>query len=363
MTKLKIKTAALLMTAAFIALFVAGCASTVKTAAQKDLTIDPLHIEVDPNGNLPPKFWDSYSLMQQANALYKAQNFREALVLYKKIVDEYPQSDLCPFALFNIGACREKIGEYDKAFEIYKGLEQKRGATIELKELLIRETSCLEEMKRWNEAVTVLTALTGMFSLTQTEHIDVTVRLGIAYYHLGDSDKAKSVLHSGLSDYRKMTEKQLPIDSYFVAKGYFYLGEIYFDRYEKLEIAGQESELPDRLEAKAELFIMARAQYLRCIQTYQGLWMEASLYKLGRGYEIFYFAMRNYPVPGGLSPEQIAEYNKKLAERTSNVLAKAVEAYQKSIELDRELALHSDWMTKSRERLDFLLNFKKENGL
>ena len=347
--------------AALLPCLLAGCAA--KAPQSIDLSSDPLHIEVDPEGRLPPRFWDSYLLMQRAEALFSQKRFAEALTLYRKIADQFPKSDLYPIALFNAGLCLEELGKYDQALEVFRTLEKKRGPTIELKELRFRQAGCLEELGRQQEAAAVLAKISDMFSITAIERINATIRLGVAHYKAGDPRRAKAELRRGLDLYRGFAKKQLPIDTYFVAMGYFYLGEIYFDAFENTALKGKGQELANRLETKADFLVLARAQYLRCMRTYQGKWMSASLHKLGLGYETFFFALENFPAPEELNEMLAREYKARLNERIKNVFFKAIDAYERNVNLDRELDLASEWAEKSRKRLEALRGYQKEMGL
>ena len=99
---------AVAFTAALLPCLLAGCAARAPLSI--DMSSDPLHIEVDPEGSLPPRFWDSYLLMQRAEALFSEKRFSEALPLYRKIASQFPKSDLYPIALYNAGLCLEELG-------------------------------------------------------------------------------------------------------------------------------------------------------------------------------------------------------------------------------------------------------------
>ncbi|MBZ0270990.1 tetratricopeptide repeat protein [bacterium] len=336
---------------AFAAILAAGCATRPMPKSTAEITLDALHLEVDPTGELPPRFWDSWTLMQQGKALFEKKRYDEARKAFARVVAEYPESEVVPHALFNVALCHEALGEWDEALAIYVALEKKRGATIELKELRLRQAECAERAELWSEAVAILERLSGMFSLTQIERINATIRHGVALFRADDALRARDRLKTGLAAYEDMTKKQLPVGTYHVARGYFTLGEIYFDFFDRAKLEGEGRDLAERLETKARLLLLARENYLHCLRTYQADWMPASLHRLAHAFEKFYFAMLEYPVPADLDEEEAIAYRRRLDDKIRNVLLKAIDAYERNIKLDRELGLKSPWARKSEKRL------------
>ncbi len=337
----------------------AGCAAQSGRAARPTQVLDlgAGKIEVDPSGELPPGFWDSYTLMKEGNTLFDRGRYSEAASYFNAAAERFAGEETASLALFNLGACYEKMGDYELALRSYKALEKTAGPKISPQEILTRQLSCLEELGRWTGAVVVCDRLRGLPDLPEPERIDVSLRRGVALYKNGDPEAGKNALKKALMDYRIFERRQLPTNKYFAARGYFFLGEIYFESYEAIALNERGDELRLQLEAKADYLYLARMQYLRSMRTYEGRWLAASLHKLGYGYETLYFSMKNAPLPEDLSESQIGEYKKKLEKRISNLLKKAVDAYERNADLDKRFELQSPWAEKSRERLKYLRQY------
>lgn len=59
-------------------------------------------------------------------------NLKEAIALYKKIVEEYPRTPTAPLALFNLGNALLQANELDAAIEAYKRFILMYGANVPL---------------------------------------------------------------------------------------------------------------------------------------------------------------------------------------------------------------------------------------
>jgi Tetratricopeptide repeat len=340
-----------------------GCATRTTQAIKPNqvLSLGTGRIEVDPTGELPPQFWDSYTLLQEGNTLFDQERYGEAASYFSAVTQRFAGEEVASLALFNLGACYEIMGEYELALRVYKRLDDIAGPKFSGDEVLIRQLSCLEEMGHWPLAIGVADRLLDMPDLPEISRIDVSIRRGIAFYKNRDSKSAKIFLEKALMDFRILSRRKLPLNQYFAAKGYFYLGEIFFDRYETIHLNGAGDELRLQLEAKTDLLFLARTQYLRSMRTYEGRWLAASLHKLGYGYESMFFSMKNAPLPEDLSPSEAAEYRMKLEKRTLNLLNKAVDAYEKNVDLNRRFALESPWAKHSEKCLERLRRYREEN--
>lgn len=314
-----------------------------------------VRMEIDPEGELPPRFWDSVELMQKAAAAFNAKKYDDALELYLTLIDKFPEERSLPLALFNAAMCYEELGRFDDALGLYARLEAMPGPTYAPSVLLGRKAACYEEKKAWADAEASLVKMTQLFSISEIERINGLSRLGVVRYEMGRYEEAKATLIEALEErYRRGGIQRLAVDTTHIAKGWFYLGQIYLMQYERIELAGDEPELRQRLLAKADLLVRARVYFYRSIETYQLWWMSASLHQLGWGYETFYDAVMNAPLPSDLAPGERDVYVRKLESRVATVIKKAEEAYSRNIDLDRRYNLQSPWAKKSAERLEAL---------
>lgn len=336
-----------------------GC-STRQSPTER-LEFPSMHIEVDPKGQLPARFWDTYTLFNRANRLYDEKRFKPALAEYLKVVEADPDDRLAVLSLFNAALCLEELGRYEKALAYYKQIEHKLPEEISTISLRFRFAYCYENLKEWNRASGFLAQIETDPKATPLHKTQAQARIAIATFYLDNQDKAKPLLRAAMKKYENLRSRKIPIDNNIYAKTCFTLGEFYYNRFEEVKLDSDARQLEMSLENKATLFILARAQYLKAIKTYETDFLFASLFRIGNGYENFYFSMYNAPIPDDLEPGEDEEYKSKLVEKIAPVFKKALEMYGRNLKLGADLKENSKWLDKSRERLDYLQQWQQEN--
>ncbi|MCB1152506.1 MAG: tetratricopeptide repeat protein [Deltaproteobacteria bacterium] len=345
---------------AALAMLVASCAAGPKPSATVDLSRDGTLIEIDPTGRTTGLMGTPGDLIEQGNALFAQERYREAFPYYRRIVEYFPQSEQFDVALFNLSACFENLGYHERAFELYQRLENHPQRKMALFPILDREAACLEKLKRYDQAVPILKRMSELFSVGPVKQTDSTMRLAVAYYHTGRREMAKGHLLWVVEQYENLAAQDMPTDPANVAEAYFYLAETYFSLYEEVDIAEMGRISRDRLIAKAELLVLARKAYLDCIERgHTEPYLTGSLHKLGYGYETFYFALKTAPLPEDLTEDEVNEYMSRLEAKISNVLSKAMDAYERNMNLAPTLDTKSPWPAESRDRLEKLQAYRK----
>ncbi len=321
-----------------------------------------MHIEVDPTGNLPAKFWDSYSLFNQANRLFDDKEFEQARVIYEQLAKEFPDDQLAPMSLFNAAICHEEAGRFDHAISYYQQIQKQYPDSTDPILLSFRYAYCYENLKRWQDAIAILSSILAHPDVTPVQSIQAEARIAIATFSSGKEDKAKPLLRAALTRYEDLRDRRITVDNYFYAKICFTLGEYYFNRYREVELVGDMDLLEVNLENKGTLFILARAQYLKAIKTYDSEYLFASLHRIGEGYEHFYFSMLNAPLPEDLEPGEEKDYTKLLKEKIAPVLRKSMAAYRRNVEMGIKLRIESPWIDRSKKNLKHLETLQQEDS-
>ena len=339
-----------------ITIFLASChrALPQKNVVTRLDKFDPMHIEVDPTGKLPPRFWDTYTLFEQAGTFFDAKQYDKAVEFYLKLVQAYPNSETAPLALFNAGLCYEELQEWDKAIICYSQIQKNYPNKADRIELQTRQGTCLENKGDWKTARKIFIETAEYWEATPIQRVEFRGRAAEALYFLGQIEDAEYELRNVEADYINFERGHVPYKKYFRARLLFHLGEVYYAKFEAVSLALPEEKLADQLEFKARLFILAREQYTKCILTYQKEWMTASLYKIGRGYEEFYHILHDAPLPNALSENEVMEYKTKLEKKIAPALSKALEAYQQNIRLGADLKIDNQWIQMSQGRLKVL---------
>lgn len=329
-----------------------GC--TAKKTPSVQLDFPAMHIEADPQGKLPPKYWDAYTLFNKGNKAFDAGQYDAARELYTKVLTNYPEEEMTAKSLFNIGLCHEREGDYEKAIATYGALQSKYPGSVDMVRLMFRYAYCYETLSMWAEATVYLDSIQNASKATPLQKLQAQARRAIATYLSGKKDQAKKELRAAMEKYEDFRRRNITIDNYYYAKTCFYLGEYYYSRYETLELSGDVDRMAMQLENIATLFMLSRAQYLKSIRTYDDYYTFASLHKIGQGYEQFAEIILNAPVPEDLSPDQKAEYINALKEKVEPAIKKAVMIYQRNVKLGVDLGASNEWLENSKKRLQYL---------
>lgn len=342
-----------------ICLVVCGCAAT-RVVPDQHMDFPDMHIEVDPSGDVPAKFWDAYILFRQGNELFDAKRFEEAIPFYDKLLANYDNAEMVSGTLFNKALCYEGIGRYDLALPLYEKLRVEHPAQFDPVRLAFRYAYCYEKTEQWQKVRGVLAGVLTNPNATPVQKLQAEARDAMALFYSGEEEKAKAPLRRAIGQYQDLRERQITVDNFFFSKTCFTLGEYYYRRFLEVELKGENEELERNLDNKATIFLLARAQYLKSIKTYDHTYMFASLFRIAEGYEHFYFTMYNAPLPSDLKPSEVDEYNKKLREYIRPVFDKSIKAYQENIRLGKSLTEKNEWLIKSDERLRYLEKWQQE---
>ncbi len=326
-----------------------------------EMEFPEMHIEVDPTGEIPSRFWDAYSLFNKANHLFDDGRFEKAKNLYLKVANNYPTLDFAPLSLFNIGLCHEELINYPVALSSYDRLLREYPKSYEKIKLRFRYAYCHEKLKQWEKAVIYLLQIVNDPKVNPAEQIQAKARIAMATFHSGDEIRAKAMLREAMEKYEELRNRRITVDSYFFAKTCFTLGEFYFNRFREVRIKGEEKEMEVLLESKATMFTLARAQYIKAIKIHEPEIVFSSLFRIGQGYEIFYFSLISAPTPKELESDQKEEYLDKLKVRIAPVLRKSKSAYRRNIKLGADLRMDSLWLDRSKRRLEYLQKWESKN--
>lgn len=335
-------------------LLLIGCASTSPTSTtstEPGLPMDPVRIQADPEGVLSGGFWDAHTLFSQAGQLYDEKQYQKAAAVYRQLIDEFPDSDLLPAGRYNLGLCLEALDQCDQAEVYFRLLLDQKPPAFEPGELLFHIGQCAEKVESWAKAADVFGRQTDELTLSPLLSSEAEVRLGIALYHLGRDNEATGHLRTGLTGLTDLLRYNRNLSQFYIGKGYFILGEIYFKRFRAASLNVGESELEKAYNNKADLLLLARAQYVKAIRSHVAHWMTAGLYRIGQGYELFRQASIDAPLPVGLTVEQRPEYKSKLDERLKPALRKAVAAHKRNLRFGAELNYENEWIARSRADL------------
>jgi tetratricopeptide (TPR) repeat protein len=313
--------------------------------------MEAVRIEADPAGVLPGRFWDSYTLFEQAGRAFDAKDYARAEVLYARVPAEFAESDLVAPARFNRGLCLESLGRYAEAEGAYEAVLGAQAGAIAIEDVLFRVAACQEAQGNWDAAARTYGVRLAALTLPPIREAEARVRLGAAQFQLGRLDEAAAALRAGLAAFRALRLHPVRLPEEVIGQGYFTLGEIQYARFAAVSLDVPEERQGEALETKSELFLAARAQYVQAIRSYDATWMTAALCRIGQGYEAIFLAARDAPLPPGLTPAEAAEYKKKLDAAMDPARRNAVAAHRRNVEFATSRGIDNEWTRTSRDRL------------
>ncbi|MFT5353844.1 MAG: hypothetical protein ACI9KE_001044, partial [Polyangiales bacterium] len=138
---------------------------------------------------------------------------------------------------------------------------------------------------------------------------------------------------------------------YFAAQARYLQGERVLREYEAVPLAGDSEGLRARLEQKSELLGRAARIFADVVSFEVAEWVTASLFQIGRSYELFAEAMRAFELPEGLTEEEEQVYFDQLARFIVPMEERALEAFEGGYLRALELRIFNRWTAQLREAL------------
>jgi tetratricopeptide (TPR) repeat protein len=291
-------------------------------------------------------------LFRRAGDAYDAADWKGAFNLYRKIIDKFPGSDYRILAFFNGALCLEQVAEYDRALDYFRATSElvPPGAALE-RDIDAHLGGVYERLGRYAEAAAAYERVQGRDEIGDEERWQFRARMLTARVFADDRDDNLAALDDFIAQYVKFMESRPFADTEWLAKARFSLGDVYYRRFRAIALVLPEEKLRTDLEAKAEALLRSQNQFMRTLQIKNVEWATAAVYRIGLGYEEFYHALNNAPVPPGLDAEEQKVYVDELREATEPVRKKAIMAYERIISFSNRLAVRTDWVEKAKQRV------------
>ena len=343
------KVAAAILTAIMLGGLALGQVACGSTQVGARLVLPPTTIVGDPLGRRGD-IYDAYELFDRAEKSFVAADWPRARALYEKLIAEYPASNVMPLARYNLGLVHERGRDWAAALAVYRSFPTPPGRGVRLEEVRLRTGVCLSRLERHADAQAEFQKILDQFGVPRLEYNEARARLGIAAFHAGNEVLAEHYLAQAFAEYEANLARGVCFARAAHAEGYFVMGEIYFRRFQEIELGSEHHALARLLRQKAETFVVARAYYTQAIRTHEPTWLVASLFRLGMGYELFYREVLAVPTPPELLSPAQEEYRAELALKLKPVLDKALTAYRRNLELAVDLRVDGPWVKLTRER-------------
>lgn len=341
-------------------LFAAGCAST-RTAGRDEerVRMDPIliHSQKDPLTGLDG--YDARALLELGNKLYDQGDADKAIKVYEKLLATFPDSEHVVLAIYNEGLAYERLAEWDKALEAFGRVIGEYPETKSFKDAYFRMAFDYGKLERWKDVADTFWQIRQIEGLTTMDELEARAGMGVGMFMQEDYATAEHEFLGVLRFHEERSkEEYLPAD-YYVGQARFYLGEIYAREFENLELSEPNLDedkwaemMGEELEEKCELLLRAQHNFIRTIRVGHTGWATAAGFRIGSLYEKLYDDLLQVPVPPSLSEEGKKYYLEELRKKVSVLVMKAIQIYERSLEMAHRVGEENEWVEKTSKSLE-----------
>jgi cellulose synthase operon protein C len=294
------------------------------------------------------------ALLSLASAYARTARFDDAVRAKLVFVDRFPDDPRAPDGLTSAALWKEATGDDEGALALWHRFLRAYGSHPDAVKVAFNVGLLHERRKEWPLAL-------AAWSLFQRVHgrrappgelLLARFKEAIALRELHSKD-AKAALESVVARYGALPDREkLPAVADAAAHARFLLAERPFEQFLGLRFtSNRQSELVSVLNSKNKSLVRLADTYAEVIRIGSPSWSEAALTRLGAAYRDFNKALLDAPSPRGLDPEQQELYRGALERQALPLEDKAVEAFQKALEIGSRLGVYTEWTLRAQELL------------
>jgi tetratricopeptide (TPR) repeat protein len=336
-----------------------GCATTPPADDGRYVRMEPILIrsEADPLTGLDG--YDAAALLELANQLVEKGEADRGLLVYQRLIETFPDSELVPSALYNEGLAYERLAEWEKALGRYTLILEKHAQSGSHRDAYFRTAFVYGKLSRWKEVADTFWQIRQLGDLSTMDELEARVGMGVGMFMQEDYATAEHEFMRAVRFYEeKQKEEYLPAD-YFIGQSRFYLGEIYAREFERLVLSTPNVDEDDwaemmgkELEEKCELLLRAQHNFIRTIRVGHTGWATAAGFRIGSLYERLYDDLLQVPVPPSLSDDGRKFYLDELRKKVSVLVMKAIQVYERSLEMAHRVGEKNEWVERTSKSLE-----------
>jgi tetratricopeptide (TPR) repeat protein len=323
------------------------------------IQMDELRIQPAPDPLTGLDTYDAADLLAKGNQLYDAGDHDHALKVFDRLLTSFPDATQVPLALYNAGLALEGLAEDEKATERYGDLLRRFPELEVARDAHYRLSIVLSKLGRWQAVADTFWAARQRKDLSTMDELEARVGLGIAMFMMDDYDTAEKELNGALR-FHEDKSKQEPLPAtYWVGQARFYVGEINARRFEKIALKSTheggerwKDDMATLLEEKCALLLRAQNNFIRTIRVGHAGWATAAGYRIGSMYERLYDEMVGVDAPGDLPESAKPVYDELLREKIGVLVTKAIEVYERSLEMATRVGEKNEWVDKTSKSLE-----------
>ncbi|OGQ92067.1 MAG: hypothetical protein A2289_14275 [Deltaproteobacteria bacterium RIFOXYA12_FULL_58_15] len=316
-----------------------------------------LRTDRDPLTNL--EAYDPPTLFHLALEEERKGKVAVARRIYLRLLEEFPESSFWLASRFNLGLSFEGTEEWQQATEHYLAIAVSSLPKVEADRRVwldahFRLAVCTSKSGDWWRAVAVFEYVLGEEWISPVQRLEALVGKGIALHEADDATGAEIVFAKALRHFQEASRVERFDDRGLAAEAAFRMGEITRNRYESVKLAFPQEILMQRLEEKCELLLAAQSRYLRAIRYGDAHTVAAAGLCIGSLYESLHDMIVGMEAPRELSDAQVSVYEEEVRQRVRVLVAKALSAYERSLEVGRRASTAQAWVARLEAAVDRL---------
>ncbi|MCK5687749.1 tetratricopeptide repeat protein [Myxococcota bacterium] len=291
---------------------------------------------------------------------FLAASFRERLAefdkaakCYERYIKDYKKGPKRSDALFNAGILRDGLGHYDDAISNFNAYIKEFPKKKDVIDIYWRIGLIYERKGDYRSAQR---QFEGFAKIAKKDEARIFCSQYKVLEALAKQKRTKEVFaayDSILKNYAKLSAKSKKASCSLDAVGEaaFVKVQASYDEYMGIKLEGSDKVIEENLIKKLGMVDSLQKSYTQVLSIGQGDYGIASLYRIGRVYQVMAEDIFNVPCPRKLDMDQCDIYQAALQEKAFPLEEKAIEAFDKALGKAYELGLYNDWLAKAQEAM------------
>lgn len=286
-------------------------------------------------------------LFKQANDAAKAGETERAIQLYRRLVNEFPESQYAPVALFNIAAIYDGRADLTATIATLRELVKAYPSARESIDGHLYIAALQTDRDQFADALTTLDELLPRTNLTYADRIEAFARKGYVLVELRRYEDAEIALTAAVAEWRKVTRLD---DPYYIAMAHYYRGELAHRKFIEAPARLPDDVLIADLEKKRVLAVMAYDRWKESLAFKQAYWATASGYQMSQIFVELWEAHVKAPYPKRIDAATRPTYIAEVHDRVREHLEKALEGHRMNVELAKAYGVDTVWSEASAKK-------------
>jgi TolA-binding protein len=303
-------------------------------------------VEKYPNApETPAAAWAAGRFYEQAALWDQAARY------YQLLAARYPNDGKAADALYNAGLLREHLGDAQGAIAAYGEYARRFRSRDDASRVAFRIGLVLADAGQKDAAAHAFSDFVRAYPVG-ADAVSALEHEGEMLLAAGHDKRADESLKKAITLYRKMQGKErTPIATHAAAHARYLEGESVFHEFERHQLAADPKRLKKTLDEKSALLEKSKQIFIDVVTFNDPEWATAALFRIGEAYERFAKALREAPVPSGLSAEEQQIYREELEKVVVVVEEKALDSYKGGYKKALDLTVYNDFTQKLRQAL------------